>query len=236
MHDILIFHDDVYLAHMMCTACQEEGYKVTCTSTVQETLEALRTAPHSLIVLAERDHSSLHPDGPFFEIIRDHPDLYGRHRYIAMHWLSLSEEEIALLDGLGVPRLEGPFTVERLVDVLEAERERGERERQQQEQQELTPAVLMMLPRKEEALGHLISQILVPPYPENPRARSAEILRRDAKRMHMLKVSARSKSPAELRTRLIRDGTIPDEPVIEWYDRDGHYRDVSYMLKCESVS
>jgi hypothetical protein len=40
-----------------------------------------------------------------------------------------------------------------------------------------------------------------------------------------------SKSPAELRTRLIRDGTIPDEPVIEWYDRDGHYRDVSYMLR-----
>jgi hypothetical protein len=125
MCDILVFHWDVAIAQMLQEICTLEGYNVTRTSSVEdrlveEALEALRTAPHPLIVLAERDHSSLYPGGPFFEIIRDHPDLYGRHRYIAIHWWSLSEAEIALLDGLGVPRLQGPFTVDQLLDVLAA--------------------------------------------------------------------------------------------------------------------
>jgi hypothetical protein len=121
MRDILVFHWDVSIAQMLYEIREMEGYNVTRTSTVEKTLEALRTAPHPLIVLAERDHSSLHPDGPFFEIIRDHPDLYGRHRYFAMHSWSLSEEEIALLDGLGVPRLKVPFPVDQLFVLLAAE-------------------------------------------------------------------------------------------------------------------
>jgi hypothetical protein len=72
-------------------------------------------------------------------------------------------------------------------------------------------------PRVEAALGTLIDQMhrSRPPLPEEPRARMAEILCRDAIRTHMQAVAVRSQSPAELRMRLIRDGTIPDEPVIE---------------------
>src|SRR5215469_11175182 len=118
MHDILVFHDDVAIRDMLYEACTLEGYSVTCTSMVEETLAALRTAPHRLIVLAERDHSSHHPGGPFFEIIRDHPDLYGRHHYIAIHWWQLSEEE-ALLDGLGVPRLKVPLPARQLFEAID---------------------------------------------------------------------------------------------------------------------
>jgi DNA-binding response OmpR family regulator len=136
MRDILVFHDDICVAKMLYEVCTLDGYTVTRTSMVEETLEALRTAPHRLIVLAERDHSSHHPGGPFFEIIRDHPDLYGRHHYIAIHWWQLSEEEVALLDGLGVPRLKGPFTMQQLFDEIEAilERERAQQQGKPQEQ------------------------------------------------------------------------------------------------------
>src|SRR5215469_14088313 len=103
---------------MLSEVCTLEGYNVARTSTIEKTLEALRTAPHLLIVLAERDHSSLHPDAPFFELIRDHPDLYSQHRYFAMHSWSPSEEEIALLDGLAVPRLKVPFPMQQLFDAL----------------------------------------------------------------------------------------------------------------------
>jgi hypothetical protein len=53
--------------------------------------------------------------------------------------------------------------------------------------------------------------------------------RMSALHLHTMKVAARSKSLAELRMRLIRDGTIRDEAVIEWYSRDGRrYRDVTF--------
>jgi hypothetical protein len=72
-------------------------------------------------------------------------------------------------------------------------------------------------PRVEAALGTLIDQMHRSRgrLPEEPRARLAEIFRRDAIREHMQAVAVRSQSPAELRMRLIHDGTIPDEPVIE---------------------
>jgi hypothetical protein len=72
-------------------------------------------------------------------------------------------------------------------------------------------------PRLEAALGTLIGQMHRSrgPLPEEHPARLAEIFRRDAIRTHMQAVAVRSHSPAELRMRLIRDGTIPDEPVIE---------------------
>src|SRR5262249_33108384 len=66
------------------------------------------------------------------------------------------------------------------------------------------------------------------PYPEEPEALMAEIRRRDSVRDHMIKVAARVQTPAELRAALVADGTIPDKPVMEWYDRDGHYRDVKH--------
>jgi hypothetical protein len=70
--------------------------------------------------LCERDHSSRDPAGPFFVIIRDHPDLYGQHRYIAFHSWNLSDDEQALLDGLGVPLLGVPFSMQQLIDAIAA--------------------------------------------------------------------------------------------------------------------
>ena len=94
----------------------------------------------------------------------------------------------------------------------------------------------MMTPWLEEALGHLLCRAkaeLWAQYYREPwgsKAQRAILQRISAVHSHMCKVAVRSKSPAELRTRLIRDGTIRDEPVIEWYDRDSHYRDVSYAV------
>jgi DNA-binding response OmpR family regulator len=52
MRDILVFHDDVSIAQMLHDICEMEGYNVARTRTVEETLEALRTAPHRLIGLS----------------------------------------------------------------------------------------------------------------------------------------------------------------------------------------
>jgi hypothetical protein len=105
----------------------------------------------------------------------------------------------------------------KLLDELLLEEER---EREQQQDQDLLAVAEhahRMTPRVEATLGNLIGQMhrSRPPLPEEPYARTAEIFRRDAIRTHMVKVAVRSHSPAELRMRLIRDGTIPDEPVIE---------------------
>jgi hypothetical protein len=43
--------------------------------------------------------------------------------------------------------------------------------------------------------------------------------RMDTLHDHVVKVAVRSQLPAELCMRLIRDGTLPDEPVIEWLPR-----------------
>jgi hypothetical protein len=80
-------------------------------------------------------------------------------------------------------------------------------------------------PRVEATLGILLSrakaelfaqyyrQQAVQPY--DPAKTRAILVRIGELHDHMVKVAVRSKSPAELRMRLIRDGTIPDEPVIE---------------------
>ena len=120
MAHVLVFQDEAMIADMIAEFCEAEGHCVTRASTVEDTLMILRASLHPLIVIAERDHSSLHPDGPFFVTIRDHPEFYAQHRYIAIHWWKLTEDEQALMRELGVPLLHGPFDLYHLLALVDA--------------------------------------------------------------------------------------------------------------------
>lgn len=115
---VLIFHDWYPIAELLAMACEEEGHHITKTDTVEDTLAALQSSPHPLVVVAERDHSSLHPSGPFFHIIHEHPDLYGRHRYIAMHAWKIPEDERGLMDEMGIPLVAVPFDVQAMMQMV----------------------------------------------------------------------------------------------------------------------
>jgi CheY-like chemotaxis protein len=120
MAHVLVFYDDSSIAMLLTVICEEEGHAVTRVHSVEDALMVLRSSLHPMIALCERDHSSRNPAGPFFAIIRDHPDLYGQHRYIAFHSWNLSDDEQALLDGLGVPLLGVPFSVQQLIAAIAA--------------------------------------------------------------------------------------------------------------------
>jgi hypothetical protein len=101
----------------------------------------------------------------------------------------------------------------------------------------------VMTPRVEEALGHLLCRAKAELWaeyrrgPYDPVTKPTILVRMCELHDHMCAVAARSKSPAELRTRLIRDGSIPDVPIIEWYSRDGrHYRDMSHLVRPQTRS
>jgi CheY-like chemotaxis protein len=119
MTHVLVFHDVDVWRQMMTEVCTGEGYVVSVASTVGDALTALRSSPHPLVVVAERDHSSVHPDGPFFHIIHDHPEQYGRHLYIALHAWLLSDDEKWLLESMNVLLLTYPFTVNELLALIE---------------------------------------------------------------------------------------------------------------------
>jgi hypothetical protein len=116
---VLVFWDEPAILHLVTQVCTEEGYAVTTVRTVADALMVLRTSLHPIVALCERDHSSLPPDGPFFQHIYDRPDLYGQHRYVAFHSWQLSPEEQALLDALGVPLVSVPFSLTMLLEQIE---------------------------------------------------------------------------------------------------------------------
>jgi hypothetical protein len=83
----------------------------------------------------------------------------------------------------------------------------------------------MMTPRVEAALGHLAWRMQVELFAQYRRQQAVQpydsakvraiLERMGALHDHMCKVALRSQSPEVLRMRLLRDGTIPDAPVIE---------------------
>ncbi|MFI5275007.1 MAG: hypothetical protein ACHQ4H_18405, partial [Ktedonobacterales bacterium] len=117
---VLVFCDEPGIAGLFACVCEDEGYLTSVTDTVDDTLTVLRTSLHPLIVIAERDHSSSHPDGPFFQTIHDHPDLYGRHRYIATHAWEIAKAERQMLDAMGVRVFGVPFPIEQLTRAVDA--------------------------------------------------------------------------------------------------------------------
>jgi CheY-like chemotaxis protein len=120
MAHVLVFYDDSSIAMLIAEICEEEGHAVTVVHSKEDALMLLRSSLHPMIALCERDHSSRDPAGPFFVIIRDHPELYSQHRYIAFTSWNLSDDEQALLDGLGVPLLGVPFSVQQLIYAIAA--------------------------------------------------------------------------------------------------------------------
>jgi CheY-like chemotaxis protein len=120
MAHVLVFYDDESIAMLIAEICEEEGYAVTVVHSVEDALMVLRSSLHPMIALCERDHSSRDPAGPFFVIIRDHPELYGQHRYIAFHSWNLSDDEQALLDEVGAQLISVPFTSSQLIYAIVA--------------------------------------------------------------------------------------------------------------------
>jgi len=120
MAHVLVFYDDSSIAMLIAEICEEEGHAVTVVHSKEDALMLLRSSLHPMIALCERDHSSRDPAGPFFVIIRDHPELYSQHRYIAFTSWNLSDDEQALLDGLGVRLLGVPFSVQQLIYAIAA--------------------------------------------------------------------------------------------------------------------
>ncbi len=95
-----------------------------------------------------------------------------------------------------------------------------------------------MTPQVEEALGHIVCRMhtehlleyfrLQDLRPYNPAKARAVLSRIGVLYVHMCAVAARSKSPAELRARLLRSGALPEVASIEWYYAGGRgYRDMS---------
>jgi hypothetical protein len=90
----------------------------------------------------------------------------------------------------------------------------------EQEQRQPQP-VRTMAPRVEAMLGNLLYRMyaeLMEQHGREPHGSKqlrAILERTDGLRAHAIEVAMCSQSPAQLRMRLIRDGTLPDEPVIE---------------------
>jgi CheY-like chemotaxis protein len=118
MAHVLVFYDDPSIAMLLAMICEEEGHAVTTVHSVEDALMVLRSSLHPMIALCERDHSSHDPAGPFFVTIRDHPELYGQHRYVAFTSWNLSDDERALLDEVGAPLISVPFTSSQLIYAI----------------------------------------------------------------------------------------------------------------------
>jgi hypothetical protein len=118
MGHVLVHWDEAIFRNLFADICRIEGHDVIEVSTVEDALMVLRTTLHPLVGILERDHSSLHPDYPLFPTIRAHPELYGQHRYVTVHWWRLSDEDEALLRELSVAHTTGPCTVEWLVAAV----------------------------------------------------------------------------------------------------------------------
>ncbi|GAC1449742.1 MAG: hypothetical protein PVSMB4_08180 [Ktedonobacterales bacterium] len=118
MAHVLVFFDWLALQSTITGVCEQEGYAVTAVSTVEDALMVLRTTLHPLVAIVERDHSSRHPETPLFPTIRQHPDLYGQHRYIAVHAWELSDDERATLRAMGVWIIAMPFSIDTLCEYI----------------------------------------------------------------------------------------------------------------------
>jgi CheY-like chemotaxis protein len=118
MAHVLVFYDEPSIAMLLAVICEEEGHAVTKVHSVEDALMVLRSSLHPMIALCERDHSSHDPAGPFFVTIRDHPELYGQHRYVAFTSWNLSDDERALLDEVGAPLISVPFTSSQLIYAI----------------------------------------------------------------------------------------------------------------------
>jgi CheY-like chemotaxis protein len=120
MAHVLVFYDEPSIAGLLALACEEEGHVVTTVHMVDDALMVLRSSLHPLVALCDHDLIFRHPSESFFAIIRDHPELYGQHRYIAFTSWSLSDDEQVLLDEVGVPLVSAPFSLMEVVDLIAA--------------------------------------------------------------------------------------------------------------------
>lgn len=118
MRHILLFHNDRTMRELLAMALEYEGYAVTTTATTDDTLMTLRSALHPLVVIMERRIVPPIRFEPFFEPVRDRPDLYGQHRYVVIHSGFLYGDDQTLMTALGVVALERPFNWQYLANVI----------------------------------------------------------------------------------------------------------------------
>ena len=120
MAHVLVFYVEPSIAGLLALACEEEGHVVTIVHTVDDALMVLRSSLHPLVALCDHDLIFRHPSESFFATIRDQPEQYGQHRYIAITCRPISDDEKALLDELGVPLVSAPFSLIEVMDLIAA--------------------------------------------------------------------------------------------------------------------
>lgn len=121
MAHVLVFYDDRLVRLLLTEICEMDEHAVTAVDTADDALMVLRTTLHPLVAIVYCGPRSITPQGPFFAIVRDHPELYGQHRYIALRARTLSDDEKALMRSLSVRLLTLPFRSEDLLSALKEE-------------------------------------------------------------------------------------------------------------------
>lgn len=119
MRHVLIYSEERGLRRFLGLVLQSKGYVITEVAVMDQALMTLRSTLHPVVTVMQLDT----PSGPggmaFFERIRAAPDLYGAHRFVAASSGAYSQDELDLLDGLGVTVLHPPFAVEELLEQID---------------------------------------------------------------------------------------------------------------------
>jgi hypothetical protein len=89
---------------LLTDVCQQEGHDVTHVWGTHETLHYLVTSQGPLIAILEYDLNY-----PLFATIEERPQLYHRHRYVAIHAHELTPEDEAVLHEIGASVFAYPF-------------------------------------------------------------------------------------------------------------------------------
>lgn len=118
MRHVLVFHGDPSVRQLLAVAFDREGYAVTKVATIDDALMTLRAALHPIVTFLQLDPYPQPPPGSFFQRVSDQPELYGQHRFVAMHARTLSEDEQKLLADVGVSLVGRPISIERILEMV----------------------------------------------------------------------------------------------------------------------
>lgn len=118
MRHVLVFHDDPSVRQLLAVAFDGQGYTVTQVETMDDALMTLRAALHPVVTFLQLDRYPQPPPGSFFQRVSDHPELYGQHRFVAMHVRTLPEDEQQLLAGVGVSLVTTPISIARILELV----------------------------------------------------------------------------------------------------------------------
>jgi CheY-like chemotaxis protein len=118
MKHILVLSAEPSIRSLLSEILELEGYSVTKVAGVDDALMILRSALHPILAVVQLDAYSQPPPLSFFEQVRDQPDRYSPHHFMATSSWSYSEEDLEFLAALNAPLLQSPFTADELLTVV----------------------------------------------------------------------------------------------------------------------